>query len=322
MPQVIGALTGLLIAGVTFFFENIDKKKGKEDSAITAIKAMKTQLYHETKHLLLISISAILLDVGLLGITPWLAKICERIFYASLSDYCILLACGISVLILNVGALRMLYLILRKILDPNYLQEVNTSLAKKENKNLDVHDSVTPQEFLSYFITFEKIVRQYFPYEMQKHSLLILINQLAIEGIISKTDINEIKGIINKRNIFVHGGDIGRVDNHTINFISKIIAKLENELEPFLANRRMSRMEEAFKIWIDRYVEDFSDAEQLDHAVRYEKDYGRYMASRDGERLYLHIDDGKPLYIRNKESKKLFLKTLEGMYSIGDGLSS
>ena len=80
-------------------------------------------------------------------------------------------------------------------------------------------------------------------------------------------------------------------------------------------------MEEVFKIWIKRYVEDFSDAEQLDQAVRYERDYGIYKASKDGDRLYIHTSDGRPLYITNEASKKIFLKILEDIYSMGDGLS-
>ena len=321
LPQVIGALTGLLVAGITFLFQSLDKEMEKDESSIPAIKEIKKQIYTETKSLLVVSISAILIDVLLLGITPWLSTELNSLPWINCIEWIFISILCIVTIGLNLGSFTMLYNILKRILNPEYQNKVNNLLAEKENKNISTNDSVSPQEFLDYFIKFERKIRDFFPHSLQRDPLRSLINQLVGENIISRDDVGRIQSIINKRNIFAHGGNIGRVDNNTIEFLTKQIAELDSKLQSYLENRRVSRMEEVFKIWIKRYVEDFSDAEQLDQAVRYERDYGIYKASKDGDRLYIHISDGRPLYIANEASKKIFLKILEEIYSIGDGLS-
>ena len=321
LPQVIGALTGLLVAGITFLFQSLDKEMEKDESSIPAIKEIKKQIYTETKSLLVVSISAILIDVLLLGITPWLSTELNSLPWINCIEWIFISILCIVTIGLNLGSFTMLYNILKRILNPEYQNKVNNLLAEKENKNISTNDSVSAQEFLDYFINFERKIRDFFPHSLQRDPLRSLINQLVGENIISRDDVGRIQSIINKRNIFAHGGNIGRVDNNTIEFLTKQIAELDNKLQSYLENRRVSRMEEVFKIWIKRYVEDFSDAEQLDQAVRYERDYGIYKASKDGDRLYIHISDGRPIYIANEASKKIFLKILEEIYSIGDGLS-
>ena len=321
LPQVIGALTGLLVAGITFLFQSLDKEMEKDESSIPAIKEIKKQIYTETKSLLVVSISAILIDVLLLGITPWLSTELNSLPWINCIEWIFISILCIVTIGLNLGSFTMLYNILKRILNPEYQNKVNNLLAEKENKNISTNDSVSAQEFLDYFIKFERKIRDFFPHSLQRDPLQSLINQLVGENIISRDDVGRIQSIINKRNIFAHGGNIGRVDNNTIEFLTKQIAELDNKLQSYLENRRVSRMEEVFKIWIKRYVEDFSDAEQLDQAVRYERDYGIYEASKDGDRLYIHISDGRPIYIANEASKKIFLKILEEIYSIGDGLS-
>lgn len=321
LPQVIGALTGLLVAGITFLFQSLDKEMEKDESSIPAIREIKKQIYTETKGLLVVSIFAILIDVVLLGITPWLSTELNNLPRIQCIEWIIIgILCTVTIGF-NLGSFILIYNILKRILNPEYQKIVNNLLAEKENKNFSTNDSVSPQEFLDYFIKFERKIRDFFPHSMQHNPLRSLINQLVGENIISRDDVGRIQSIINKRNIFAHGGNIGRVDNATIDFLTKQIAKLDNKLQSYLKNRRVSRMEETFKIWINQYVEDFSDAEQLDQAVRYERDFGKYKASKDGDRLYVHTYDGRPLYIVNEVSKKIFLKILEDIYSIGDGLS-
>jgi len=41
LPQVIGALTGLLVAGITFLFQSLDKEMEKDESSIPAIMEIK-----------------------------------------------------------------------------------------------------------------------------------------------------------------------------------------------------------------------------------------------------------------------------------------
>lgn len=321
LPQVIGAMTGLLVAGITFLFQSLDKEMEKDESSIPAISEMKQQIYAKTIVLLIVSILAILIDVISLGGTPWLSdKLSNLSWMKWMGQLIVFFICMVTVGI-NLYSFVMLFRILKKILNPDYQKNVNNSLAEKENRNISTTDSVSPQEFLDYFIKFERKIRDFFPHSLQHDPLRSLINQLVGENIISRVDVGRIQSIINKRNIFAHGGNIGRVDNNTIDFLTKQIAELDSKLQSYLENRRVSRMEEVFKIWIKRYVEDFSDAEQLDQAVRYERDYGIYKASKDGNRLYIHTSDGRPLYIANETSKKIFLKILEDIYSTGDGLS-
>lgn len=106
------------------------------------------------------------------------------------------------------------------------------------------------------------------------------------------------------------------MDKNTISFLNMLIVNLENKLGPYQADRRISRMEEAFQIWINKYVEDLMEAEQLDYAVKHEEDCGIYRVFRDNSRLYVHNNDGKPLYLSSDKSKHIFLKILETSYDI------
>jgi len=321
LPQVIGALTGLLIAGITFLFQSLDKEMEKDESSIPAIMEIKKQTYIKTKYLLISSILAILVDVILLGVTPWFSNQLDSLYWLNWIESTIAIGLCLIATFLNVSSFVMLYTILKEILNPEYQQKVNNSLAEKENENISNNNSVSPQDFLEYFIKFERTIRDFFPHSMQRNPLRSMVNQLVGDNIISRDDVARIQSIINKRNIFAHGGDIGRVDNDIIYFLSELIAQLEAKLEPYLANRRRSRMEETFEIWIARYVDNFEEAEQLDHAVRYETDYGIYHIMLDNERIFVRVNDGKPLYLNGDNAKRLFLNILESKYSIGDNMS-
>lgn len=316
LPQVIGALTGLLIAGITFFFQSLDKGMEKDESSVPAIQEIKKQTYNKTLRLLIVSILAILVDIGLLGITPWFSDILTIIHYINWYGQIAIIIIVLVAIFLNLDSFWALYHLLKRILSPKYQQEINNSLAQREKENIPIQDSVTPQEFLDYFIKFERLIRKFFPNVMQRNPLRSLINQLVGENIIERDNMPKIQSIINKRNIFAHGGDIGRVDKNTISFLNMLIVNLENKLGPYQADRRISRMEEAFQIWINRYVEDLMEAEQLEYAVKHEKDCGIYRVFRDNARLYVHNNDGKPLYLGSDKSKQIFLKILETSYDI------
>lgn len=320
LPQVIGALAGLQIAGITFFYQSLDKRVERDESAVTAIQEMKRRIYAETITILVVSIAAILADVILLGLTPWLSAWLSG--FGSLVCRCRVLlvtVCTVAAM-LNVSVFIKLYTLLKQILDPSYQQEVNALLADSEKKGVAVGDSVTSQEFLEHFIRFEKAVRDFFPYTMRKSPLRNLINLLVRENIIPAGDVGDIQSVINKRNIMVHGNDIGRVGNNVMDFLAKLTAVLEKEREPYMKRTRASRMDNHFRMWIDNNVDDLQDAECLDHAVRYKEDYGMYKVSQDGEKLFVHTDDSGSLYLNGEKAVKLFLDILEEKHGIG-GLS-
>ncbi len=323
LPQVIGAMTGLLIAGITFFFQSLDKEVEKDESRSTAAHEVKRRIYRETVILLVVSILTIFWDVILIRFVPELTEIINSTDSRSYGECLALTMSRLITIGTNIFSFVLLFMILHKILDPDYIREVNDSLANKQKEDIPENDSVDPQVFIEYFRKFEKVVRSFYSdiYPLRKAPLRTLIRQLENDRIITPHDVEEIQGIINKRNIYIHGGDIGRVSKKIIDVLSRYIADLEVSRKKYMARRGISRMEESFRIWIDKYVDEFSDAVELDQAVRYEMDYGMFKVSRDGDLLFIYVDDGRSLYLRGEKAKKTFLDILEEKYSLGDGLS-
>ena len=318
LPQVIGAMTALLITGMTFFFEMLNKEVERDDSLFTIAHAIKKTEFIKSIQLLGVSMLAIVNDIVLLGLTPYLSEKLYCFNNICCADYLILAICGLSTLGLNLASFIKLILLLIRVLNPDYQSQVNTSLAHKEKENLPDSDSVAPQDFIEYFVRFEKRVREMFPdtSAFKKAPLRALIKQLVNDKIFNKNDEKPIQNIINKRNIYIHGGDIGRVSKITIALLTKYIAILEEKIELYDVERKTSRMEEAFRIWIDKYVEDLSDAFELDQTVRNLRPYGKFQISKDGDMLIVYFEGARALYLYNEKAKKLFLDLLKSKYGL------
>lgn len=320
MPQVIGAMTGLVIAGMTFIYGYFDKRVEKKPDTETVIKVIKRQLYWKSISLLGITILAITFDIILLGYTPYLAEQIRRFGSLSLYESAKIFICGEILLGLNIGVLVILIELLVRILNPDIFDEINNELASKERKESKGEDAVPPETFLTYFRKFEKVVRDFFRNESEfsRTGITSLIKNLINESEISKDEFPLIQEIINKRNIFVHGGDIGKVNRKVINYLERLTADLEKRLTVFQAKRRRTRQDEAFRIWIRNNVDDFDDAVQLDHAVRYAESYGIYHVSKDEERLFVRLADGNVLFLNSERAKEHFLEILEKIWGRED----
>ena len=323
LPQVIGAMTALLITGMTFFFEILNKEVERDESLSTVVHAIKKIEFVKSIKLLSVSLLAIINDIVLLGLTPYLSEKINCINNICCADYLILAISGLSTLLLNLSAFILLILLLTRVLNPDYQAKVNNSLAHKEKEDISDSDSIAPQDFIEYFIRFEKRVRDLFPDTLpfRRAPLRSLIKQLVNERILNKDDEQIIQNIINKRNIYLHGGDIGRVSNNIIDLLTKYIVLLEDKRKIYDAERGNSRMEEAFRIWIDKNVEDFSEAFELDQAIRYERDYGKFRIAKDGHVLIVYFENARSLYLYNEKAKKQFLDLLESKYSLEHGMS-
>lgn len=320
MPQVIGALTGLVIAGITFVFEFLDKQVVQDSSKETIVHKFKRMLYWQTIALLGTSIAAIIYDIILLGYTPYISDLINNFRNLTWHDNMIILGGGELLLILNIGSLALLVNILVLALNPDTMSDINSELARKLKLGPKGPKSVSPEVFLDYFRKFERTVRKFFVdnEDMSRQGLRTLINVLIGENVFPPDALMPMQNIINQRNIFVHGGDIGDVNEEVINQLEQLTAHLEMELPKYRKYNRSVKQEEAFRIWIRNYVDDFNDAVQLDHSVRYEEDYGIYHVSKDGERLFVRVEDGRILFLTTPSAKKKFLDILQEKYGEGD----
>ncbi len=318
LPQVLGAMTALIMAGISFFFENLNEEVEKEESKETVVYEIKKVIFHRTILLLAISIIAIIIDVSFIGLTPWLAEKIKCIHNICCGEILALILFWASVIGLNLYSFIIIIQLLRRILNPDFYKDINNILARKEKKDIPDADSVSPQDFIDLFIKLERVVRSYFPETapFKGSGLRSLILQLINEGILEKKDLNIIQNIINKRNIYVHGGDIGRVSKLVMDELSQYIVHLEEERPNYMKQRGKSRMEESFHMWISKYVEDYSDATELEQAVRDGQDNGKFRVLHKGDKLIILVESGRSLYLNDENDKKLFLDILRERYGL------
>jgi len=346
LPQVIAALTGLLLTATTFVYQNLDKneKDVVYDFSIEIIEGVKKEIHKSTIRLLVVSIVAIIYDVVWLAFTSWISwQISAFAFLSSRCQFWIIVF-WLALIGINTTSLLLLIMLLRQILDPEFKKKVvvkmskiekaknneqtsksknddNTAESEADSKFDNTYASVSPEVLIQHFRLFERSVRQY---KIDNHllgqqpiPLRAQIRKLADEMVIPKQDLNDINHIIKLRNLYLHEGDIGNVSKELDDKLLRITQILNLRLPAYRREHQRTTMEDVFLIWIDENVEDLKDAYELLQAIQLPNtQYGSYYVSEDNGIKYLSSNNS-PATIRiyNEKGEQLFKSLLENRFA-------
>lgn len=218
LPQVIAALTGLLVAGTTFFFSSLETQAVKDESLLEILDKVKSLIHSKSIVLLLLSIIAIVFDVLILLFTPDICYLFE--FWRILTNETRVAVVAGTILIIFVNGIVFVRLcnLLSSILNPDYRKKVIERMSKdvtKQKKAVNEdYNVVNAMEFFNQFRVFEHeardIAEKYSPdYKFQGMSSLV--NLLIQVKAISRNERSDVLELIRIRNLIAHNNDLSSV---------------------------------------------------------------------------------------------------------------
>lgn len=332
LPQVIAALTGLLLTGTTFIFPKLDQEVEKNDSWFDIIDRVKIKIYKNVKWLLLISICAIIIDIVALVIENWLTNCFENINVITCSEWVCYIILWVVAISLNLASFVFLYSLLKKLLDPNFKNIARDELATEINKQevKQEHDSasgksdkVSIKDFWESFRAFENIIRQYgYSNPRDKNSLYETVKKIILTNRLPEEYLPYIEEMIRIRNVYAHGGKIEFVSKSLFDKLEEITATLND----FLINKRDKGLDAQSKFffdkWISNNVGELTEAYELLQSIRFHQNYGPYRVETNDKSNRIRIEGmgEKPLYLDVEGNQEGFLLLLEQRFS-KDGMT-
>ncbi len=345
LPQVLAALTGLVMAGLSFFDQNLKKEVSNDDTKDVILDPILKKIYRRASIFLVTSIVTIIVDVTVLSYAKTLSDRIQNISYLPSLEALLLLFILFLLIILNGGSLCLIFPILNPVLDPDLRNETrdkqvgkikadlnladndadldendaqkNQQGEKKSNVSTDELSSVTPIVFMEYFREFEKAVRRFFPKSSQEgraEGLTSLVRKLSYDNVISKKEVGEISNIIKLRNLYIHGAEIGDVKTSIIKLLENLTSALNQKFERHMQSLPASEANERFSSWIDDNVEDLDEAYNLEQAIKSKHRYGEYDVLFNGYGLIIKCDNKNTLFLSYNDVDD-FLKLLEKKFA-------
>lgn len=355
LPQVLAALTGLVMTGLTIYDNNINKEISESESKSSAayLAPLLKSVYKRAKWFFGCSILSIIVDVIILFYAREFAWYLQNLDLLAPFNAVATLVLLILLILINLAAIALIIPIISPVLNPSSrktfrdkeIDIVKSDLKKyeytssrsehekseggeestdsKSSGTQESSTSVKPIFFIEYFREFERAVREFFPSSsgsFKNEGLTSLVRKLSDDGIISDDELPELIDIIKLRNLYIHGGKIGDVDNRIIKRLEDVTASLKEKIIPYKKTLRKSKIEELFDIWIRNNVEDLDDAFNLEQAIRFHQTYGQYRVSINGYYLIVRPTHGNSLRLRHNEVE-LFIKMLEQRFVTNSGFS-
>lgn len=229
IPQVIAAMAGLSVTGITIAFGNLDHTKVNQDGSLDeVIKQTKCNMLKMLLWLLGISILAITVDIAVLYNAQ---SIAETISVAgSKGAFCENWWCTM-VTIINISPFAMLFMALMKFLSPGYqasvINRLSSEINQEESRTSD--ELVSSKTFIEKFFEFESVARQLIPKPagMPFMSIRQIVNLLMERDLISFYEKQHINECIRIRNLIVHGGDIKSVSRKQFELLANVTNALQ-----------------------------------------------------------------------------------------------
>ncbi|MDE6483969.1 MAG: hypothetical protein K2L14_01050 [Duncaniella sp.] len=299
LPQVLAALAGLVMAGLTVYDQNMNRRIDDDPSLGTILWPQIDKVFEVGWNFFVSSILFILLDIGALAyadeISSQLATV--TILWNTSGWVCLIL---FIVLILgNIWALFLLIPILNFALSEkgrNRIIKEETTETKRaleaeeqegneggntqQGEEVPADDQVSPMTFIEHFREFEQAVRAYFPDEGyfmfgKRTGVSFMVKQLCKENIIQKRYENELQNIIKLRNLYVHGAEIDNVSKKVIARLDEVSNILRERL-PGYYEHTLGRKAEMWRKWINEYASDNKDKDNLIETVTTNVSHGKY----------------------------------------------
>ncbi len=334
LPQVIAALTGLVIATTTFIYNSLDDQVQNDSSLEDIIHKAKRNIFTNATILICITIAAIIVDVVLLWQTPWVTTQAHILSASTWQDNIGVLIALVVFILLNTISFLYLIILLRQTLNPDFKRIIVDRFAKEFNdeekqklqqaSTPELEDKpIEPLVFIDHFMELEHIAREFLPDSGQLTHKVNLRNILTIlenDNVISKDDMNFLSEVIRIRNIIIHEGKIDRIPFHIDQKLQEITSSLEEKVGKYIIKESSYKKKNIFQQWIDDNVEDLDSAYELLQAVTFNERYGAYTAIRDGNKFIVRGPQDRKLYLNTNSDKHYFVKLLEERFS-KDGMT-
>ncbi len=183
LPQVLGALVGLMITGVLFLYPSLDRRAARSEELAEVVNLSKKRLHGYLVWLMVLASVCIGVDVLMLIIARTIAEIFAN---PALFDFSALVKwLSLIALLLNAAPIGYLIYTLSKILHPNFedvsidneLKRLRRQAEREERKETQEVQSVSPEvqpsapeprrvkisevQFMVFFKEFEEKCRKY-----------------------------------------------------------------------------------------------------------------------------------------------------------------
>lgn len=218
MPQVLGVFLGLLVAGVSFRYTQLDRLIQDNQEYDYLYKEVKKYLFFHLKILVIIFVISILGDIAILSFN-------NDYFVSSLLS-------KMTIAILSFNCCTIIYAIvyITYTLSPNFEDKINKNIKYKYEKTIQNREQIDAMTFLSIYIELEKLLRKYSEdNNIKPFNIKNILYQLKSNNTISDDELSNLLNLITIRNMVVHG-KINHVSRNTFETLQSILKHIIDQL--------------------------------------------------------------------------------------------
>lgn len=334
LPQVIGAMTGLVLAATTFIYNSLDTKVHNDPTLDDFIIKAKKDIFTSASILIWISILAIIVDVILIWKAPGLVSLWKS--YDNIS--CVVkgwLKIGIFItVVVNIASFGLLIKLLLQALNPDFISNFVVKSANEFNEKEETKQQESTMDapkaepvdsliFIDHFMEFEHTAREFIPdtdSSRQPTNLRNIVTILANDNVIPKEDLGFTFEVIRIRNIIIHKGKIDKIPAYIDAKLQELTEHLKTQIGKYIVKESSYKKRIVFLQWITENVEDLKEAYELLQAIQFNERYGSFAAREERGRAIVRGSAGRNLYLNTYSDKRYFIQLLEEKFS-KDGLS-
>lgn len=316
LPQVLAALAGLVMTGLTLFDQNLGRRIDDVPSLSAVLQPLVDDTFRSGRKFFVFSIVCILLDVGALAYAEKISKGIAEVSVLGNGESIVWLSVFLLLLVGNCYTLGLLMPILNVALSEKGRSRIIAKETDTTKKALDAEeqspdskngvktpveadkggdDTLSPMIFIEYFRRFEQAVKAYFPEEEgftlgRRANMAFMVGQLCKDNIIPRNYENELKNIIKLRNLYIHGAEIGNVSKKVIDRLKEVTDRLTRYL-PVYYMKTLGPKAAEWNKWVEKYADTSKDIEDLINAVTKKYHHGKYGISINGYHIIVETTD-------------------------------
>lgn len=218
IPQVLGVFLGLLVAGVSFRYTQLDRLIQDNQEYDYLYKEVKKYLFFHLKILVIIFIISIFTDIAILSFN-------KDYFVSS-----ILSKMTIAILSFNFCTIIYAIVYITYTLSPNFEDKINKDIKYRYEKTIQNREQIDAMIFLSIYIELEKLLRKYSEdNNIKPFNIKNILYQLKSNNTISDDELTSLLNLITIRNMVVHG-KINHVSRNTFETLQSILKHITDQL--------------------------------------------------------------------------------------------
>ena len=227
LPQALAAFVGLVFAGVTFIFNQIDNKLDKDDSLTEIIEEIKTDIHRHLLVLFILSGLSITLDSIAIFFNPVQDNL--RFSFGGTFDLYYLIV--ILLFGLNIVAFIYAFNFILDVANPKCLSntvEKMSAQVTKDNKDSQTVDKIV---FVEKYILFERDIRERIKsYSNNPQSVYLslraVIDRMRSFSLIDQNEYLDFRKLNHARNLIIHGDRLADVPEDYLVILKKLHDKI------------------------------------------------------------------------------------------------